>query len=174
MKIQALLLPMAIGILLGAAPTYDTPEMSSAMACNLFIATGGQFCSASTGHHSSRGPGGEFGGQNHGGACFVCSQGGNPVEPENCHSCTGIEGGSDVGAEEEAYDSLLAAAAADDIDQVLQLAPKVASRVSVNLMRSSVQIASCDGKTLIANIPIGQNQLAALHQALMGSSAADQ
>jgi hypothetical protein len=99
------------------------------------------------------------------GDCAYCASGFGP----DCHFIC-LPPGGDL-ASNEAYTSIVVAAAQGDASTVMRLALLAPRTVRVNLARQSVQVMSCTGEAVIANLPAPRNQLMALQRQLAHLSA---
>jgi hypothetical protein len=83
--------------------------------------------------------------------CKVCIAGDDPVPAEQCHPECEI---SDPHLQ-VAYSILLEKAGSQNHMEVIRAAERIADFVLLNELRRSLQILSCDGRGIIANIPLG-------------------
>lgn len=96
--------------------------------------------------------------------CKICYHNGAPTSWKDCHELCEF---TQDAAYEQAYRSLIDAASEGEVTKALFLAMSVPKHAIVNDERRSLQIRGCDGQTLIANLPLGEVNLAlaqALHQ----------
>lgn len=106
--------------------------------------------------------GGTGGGNHHGTVCYTCRCNGELCTPDHCHTCGFYQDGEEGGE----YALLLEAVDAGDMAETLRLAPRVRSHVYINHERSALQVLSCAGDGIVANIPMSDAQLAALHSVI--------
>ena len=99
------------------------------------------------------------------GDCIYCATGFGP----DCHFIC-LPPGGDF-ASNEVYTSIVVAATNGDASTVMRLALLAPRTVRVNLARQSVQVMSCTGEAVIANLPAPRNQLMALQRQLAHLSA---
>ncbi len=57
-----------------------------------------------------------------------------------------------------AYSAIVAAARRGDTRKILKLAPAVPEFVRYNVARGAIQISSCDGKSVLASLPVRQSE----------------
>ena len=75
---------------------------------------------------------------------------------EDCHPDCSAE--NEEPAVRENYSKLIDAAVAKDIDRVVKLMYSVPQFAFVNQARQSIQILSCDGQSVVANLPLGERR----------------
>ncbi len=94
--------------------------------------------------------------------CKICYENGGTADWTKCHDPCELVEGPEAGrpAYDHAYRELIAAASGGDVDRALFLAMAVPGHAVLNDERGSLQIRACDGRTLIANIPLDSKRLA--------------
>ena len=81
--------------------------------------------------------------------CMICLIGNG--QPSNCHPGCLIAANPVLQAK---YESLLAAATRSDFKAIVALGAELEQFVSYNPQRRSVQLMSCDGNRVVANLPV--------------------
>jgi hypothetical protein len=126
-------------------------EQAQAQTCDLTYTNSG--CVSSK--HKT-GSGGTGGGTDHSSVCWACWAGGqSDYSGAGCHSC-----GFEQGEEGEDYAALLEAIGTAPLPNILLLAAKVPNRVHINAGRSALQVRSCNGTNIMAQVPLTGQQLA--------------
>lgn len=105
--------------------------------------------------------------------CKICYRNGEPTGWRECHDpCELAEVPEAAGpGYVQAYRELIAAASGGDVDRALLLAVSVPRHAVLNDERGSLQIRACDGRALIANIPLDSSRLALASRLYRNTSA---
>jgi hypothetical protein len=123
------------------------------------ILDGGQPCSISwntcmsIGHITTGGADAGVGTGNHTSSCMQCLMNGNPATAQDCHPC----GGHLTTEERAAYFTVLQLSRSGDVSLVLRKSLGTGGHVVFNQERGTVQITSCDYRTVVANLPVKTN-----------------
>lgn len=149
---------------LGVVLLLSAPGVASAQ-CIWSLAS----CSGSQSNHTAFWEG-DDGGEPYHSSCKVCKdiETGEAISYEKCHPCDGFIGGTEgtVAAAKAMYESLLDAAEAQSQAEMVRLAGLLPEHAFVNMARGSLQVLTCDGTEVVANIPLAQPVLSALNQRL--------
>ena len=138
---RVLAVVVAAAVSLGYAGSQSSQATAAQPFCAWMFLDGCDF-----GDHVLQGPGpdGYDGAEAHG-DCRTC------VIEFPCHnSCGGLELDPEA---KDAYAAAFEAAAKGDVDELLRQQRSAGRFIRVNAARSSVQLLSCDGASVIANLP---------------------
>lgn len=129
------------------ARAQEDPPIYGGDSCNLLI----YMACGSGGYHEIVGGGGS-GGTDHGTTCYYCSTG----VAADCHPwcANNLDASTKM-----AYLGALKAGEEGDVARVIALGQSTHGLVVFNQRRQSVQIKTCSGKLLIANLPVPRSQL---------------
>lgn len=124
---------------LGSAVGVGARQLAAQENCGTYT-----FCFGGEEHKVPQGTG--WGWNNPHSNCMAC------IEPEGCH--LPCQFGFSTPKARAAYGGALAAAARGDVGSVVNLAMFVPERVLLNPVRGSIQILSCDGTSVVANLDL--------------------